>query len=97
MFELRHRREVDRAREGDRDARLDVEAVKRVEHGDVLAVGDPRRAVRLREVDAKPGDLGRVRRRVEIGGERLACRGRRERASRQHECERKSCKRGTED
>jgi hypothetical protein len=68
----RDRRQVDRPRERDRDPRLDVEAVERVEDRDVLAIADARRAVRRRQLDAKTRHLGRIGRCVEVGRKRLA-------------------------
>jgi hypothetical protein len=45
-------RGIDRARERDRDPRLHVEPVERVEHVDVGAVGRAHGTVRLRQLDA---------------------------------------------
>ena len=41
---------VDRAAEGDRQPRLEVEAVQRVDDVEVFAVGDMNRTVRVRQV-----------------------------------------------
>ena len=68
----RHGRDIDRPRERDRDPRLDVEAVERVEHVDVGAVGRPHRAIGLRKVHAEAGHLRVVRGREEVARERLA-------------------------
>ena len=50
-------RDVDRTAEGDRQARLDVESVQRIQHVDVLAANDVERAIGLGEVHAPPGVL----------------------------------------
>ena len=64
--------QVDRSAERDGYARVDVEAVQRVEHVDVRAVGRVRRAVGLRQRDAQPGELRQVDLRVEVRREGLA-------------------------
>jgi hypothetical protein len=77
------------AGEGDRDPRLDVEAVECVEHVDVGAVGRPHRTVGLREIDAQSGRLRPVDRGPAIAGERASV-GRGQVVSRLHArlCER---------
>jgi hypothetical protein len=67
----RDRRDVDRPRERDRDPRLDVEAVQRVDDVDVGAIVGARRAVRRRQVDAEGGGLRQVELGEQIAGERL--------------------------
>src|SRR5712664_3443638 len=50
-------RDVDRTAESDRQARLDVEPVQRIQHVDVLAANDVAREIGLGEVNAPPGVL----------------------------------------
>ena len=64
------------ARERDRDPRLHVEAVERVEDVDIGAVGRAHGAVRLRQLDAKTGVLRPVERRPAIAREWAALRAR---------------------
>ena len=61
--------QVNGAAERDRDARLKVEPVKRVDDVDVRTVGGPDRAVGLWQVHAEPGELAVVRLREPVGGE----------------------------
>ncbi len=87
-------RRIDRAGERDRDPRLHVEAVERVEDVDVGAVGRAHGAVRLRQLHAKTGVLRPVERRPAITGERAALGARQveARLNTRCVCQRRQCK-----
>src|SRR5262249_15026719 len=55
-----HRRHIDGTVERNRQARLQIESIQRVNEGDVVVVRWPRGAVRQRESDAAAGQLGGV-------------------------------------
>ncbi len=78
------RGQVERAAERDRQARLDIETVERVDDADVVVVRRVRGAVGQREVDPPAGELVRIGDRESVARERAALAGvqveRRERA-----------------
>src|SRR5262249_54727421 len=67
---------VDGAVEGDRQARLQVETVQRVDDADVVVVRRPRYTVRQREIDPPAGELARIGDREPVTRERTAAWGR---------------------
>src|SRR5262249_44010259 len=64
-----HAGDVDRPRERDREAWLQIEAIELVEQIDVLTVGGVNSTVRLRKVDSKSGVLARIGNGKAIRGE----------------------------